>query len=108
MGYNVGWIADGEWIQYSLYANTDVTYDINIRSASKTKAGEIKLLLNDGLESGITTLPPTGDNQKWQTSTIRTVKFSKGWNRFRVLAVKGGFSLNYFQFIPVDSSAKTN
>ena len=107
-GYNVGWIADGEWIQYSLYANADVTYDINIRSASKTNTGEIKLLLNDDVETGITTLPPTGDNQKWQTSSIRTVKFSKGWNRLRVLAVKGGFNLNYFQFIPVDRSAKTN
>ncbi|MEO8769228.1 MAG: cellulase family glycosylhydrolase [Ferruginibacter sp.] len=107
-GYNVGWIADGEWMQYSLYTNTDVTYDINIRSASKTNAGEIKLLLNDNEATGITTLPPTGDYQKWQTSTIRTVKFSKGWNRIRVLAVKGGFNLNYFQFIPIDSSVKSN
>ncbi|MEO6668663.1 MAG: cellulase family glycosylhydrolase [Ferruginibacter sp.] len=107
-GYNIGWIADGEWLQYSLYASTDITYDINIRSSSQNNSGEIKLLLNDLPASAVTTLSVTGDHQKWQTNAIRAVKFTKGWNRLKVLAVKGGFNLNYFQFIPVDSSAKTN
>ncbi|MFT3911755.1 MAG: cellulase family glycosylhydrolase [Ferruginibacter sp.] len=108
-GFNIGWTTDGEWTQYSLYANEDATYDVNIRFAAEIKTGQIKLLINDNSSSEITDLPPTGNTQKWQTTTIKGIKFSKGWNRLRVLSVKGGFNLNYLQFKSTDSSAlKTN
>lgn len=105
-GYNVGWIADGEWMQYSLYSDKDAVYDINIRTASESLPGEIKFLVNDEALKESVNLPVTGGHQKWQTSTAKAVKFTKGWNKIRVLAVKGGFNFNYLQFIPTDNTAK--
>lgn len=107
-GYNVGWIETGEWLQYSIYLPDDGVFDVNIRSASKENSGHVKLLVNDAFASGDILLPQTGETQNWKTSTIKSVKLTKGWNRLRVLATGGGFNLNYLQFIHTDNTAKVN
>jgi hypothetical protein len=98
-GYHVGWIETGEWLQYSLYVARDGEYDIKIRSALKDSSGELKIFINDNSIAGSVLLPYTGGKQNWSTHTLRNVKLTKGLNRFRVLVTKGGFNLNYFQFI---------
>ncbi len=107
-GYNVGWIETGEWLQYSVYASEDGIYDMNVRSASKDVPGQMILQLNGKDISGNIHLPSTGDHQLWQTSTIKNIKLSKGWTRLRVVAVQGGFNLNYLQFIHAENSTRTD
>lgn len=97
-GYNVGWIETGEWMQYSVYAPEQVVYDINVRYAAKDTTGEMKILLNDASASSANSLPQTGGTQNWKTTTIKTIRLNKGWNRLKVLATKGGFNLNYLEF----------
>ncbi|MEO7922600.1 MAG: cellulase family glycosylhydrolase [Chitinophagaceae bacterium] len=107
-GYNIGWIETGEWLQYSVYLPEDAVFDLNIRSASKENPGQVKLFVNDAMIPGTIQLPRTGEAQKWETSTIKHIKFSKGWNRLRVLAASGGFNLNYLQFIQTDNTSSTD
>jgi aryl-phospho-beta-D-glucosidase BglC (GH1 family) len=107
-GYSVGWIETGEWLQYSVYLPAGGNFDINIRSASKESTGQMRLLVNDAFTSENILLPPTGETQAWQTSTVKNIKLGKGWNRLRVLATAGGFNLNYLQFISSDNTAKIN
>jgi len=106
-GYNVGWIQTGEWLQYSVYTPTTSEYNISIRSAAKEKAGTVKLIINDK-PAGMISIPHTGDDQKWSTTTIKKIKLNKGWNRLRVLAAEGGFNLNYLQFQNSGSTARFN
>ncbi|MEP7164792.1 MAG: cellulase family glycosylhydrolase [Ferruginibacter sp.] len=106
-GYNVGWIETGEWMQYSIYTARDTVYDVNIRYASKDNPGQLRLLLNDEFISENNVLPQTGGTQNWKTNTIKTVNLKKGWNRLRVLATRGGFNLNYLQFIGTGNTAMT-
>jgi len=107
-GYDVGWIQAGEWLQYSVYSATEALFDIQIRSAAKENAGQVKILINDATASEDIVLPQAGETQKWKTSTVKAVKLNKGWNQLRVLAVKGGFNLNYLQFMPAANTAKAN
>lgn len=107
-GFNVGWIQAGEWLQYSVYAASDATYDIAIRTAAKEEAGKLKILINDAFASEEISLPRTGESQIWKTSTLKSVKLTRGWNRLRVLATAGGFNLNYLQFIQPGNTAKLN
>jgi endoglucanase len=107
-GYNVGWIETGEWLQYSIYFPEEGSFDINFRTAGKETAGMVQLIVNNELQPVKIQLPRTGETQQWETSTMRNIKFNKGWNRLRVLAATGGFNLNYLQFTPADISTKTD
>ena len=106
-GYDVAWIEPGEWLQYTVFSPEERQYDINIRSASKEKHGELALLVND-ISSADIPLPLTGGTQVWKTSTIKNIKLAKGWNRIRVLAKAGGFNLNYLQFTTAENTARIN
>ena len=98
-GFNVNSIETGEWMQYSIYVAANTIFDVSIRYAAKENSGQLKLLLNEEFVSENCFLPKTAGTQNWKTSIIKSVKFNKGWNRLRVLATNGGFSLNYLQFL---------
>lgn len=105
-GYNVGWIQDGEWLQYSVFNEEDKTFDIQVRIASAVAAGELQLLINGKPVTENIMLPPTGGTQLWKTTTVKNVKFEKGWSRLRVLFIRGGFNLNYLQFTAAGDTEK--
>jgi endoglucanase len=47
-GYNVGWVAPGEWMNYTVSADSvPGTYDVKYRVASAGGGGELKLILID-------------------------------------------------------------
>ncbi len=97
-GYSVGWIDDGEWLQYTVYSESDAVYDVNVRTSAAKDGGEVEWLLNDQKQSSAS-LPLTGDINKWQTTVIKNIRLYSGWNKIKLVAVKGGFNLNYLQFI---------
>jgi aryl-phospho-beta-D-glucosidase BglC (GH1 family) len=105
-GYSVGWIESGEWLQYSIYCNKDFSYDINIRSSSQQTNGEVQLIVNNNFVGEKTAIPFSPNKNTWQTSTIKNISFSKGWNQLRVLAVNGGYNFNYLQFININNTVK--
>ncbi|MEO7265666.1 MAG: carbohydrate-binding protein, partial [Ferruginibacter sp.] len=106
-GYNVGWIQNGEWLQYSVYAAEKTMYDLNIRVAGTEKSSKLTLLIGNQEVSELL-INSNGKTGQWTTNTIRAVQLNKGWNQLRILAAAGGFNLNYFQFISAGSNAGTN
>lgn len=106
-GYNVGWIASGEWLQYTVQVQQDGIYDIDIRSAAKDIKGELTLIINGKAVKSID-LPVTHGYQNWATKTFSGIPLSKGENKIRLLATKGGFNLNYFRFMNAVSGVQTN
>ncbi|MDB5200819.1 MAG: glycosyl hydrolase family 5 [Ferruginibacter sp.] len=105
-GYNVGWIQDGEWLQYTVFAENASAYDVNVRFAAVHDGATVQLLLNDQPAGDQLSLNATGDYQTWKTASIKNIPLVKGWNRLRLLAVRGGFNLNYLQFTVPGATAQ--
>jgi endoglucanase len=105
-GYSVGWTEDGEWLHYTIFAEQEGTYDLNLRYASQS-VGKVQFIINN-TSSGIIHLPPTPSYTAWQSSISTTVQFQKGSNSIKLLILKGGINLNYMQFIYQSTTANIN
>ncbi len=97
-GYNVGWLKNGEWLEYT----TNVTkgkYDIQVHVASSNpNPGKLRLEL-DGKPLGIFDVKKTGGWQKWKTLTFKGVNLSGGKGKILRLEVEGGnYNLDWLKF----------
>ncbi len=101
-GYSVGWIRDGEWLEYTIANVSSGTYDIKFRVASDvTNSKSLTVILN-GNTLGTLNLDNTGGWQSWETVTLSNVSVPGGSNQVLRLNVGGGsFNLNYVEFVPV-------
>ena len=97
MGYNVGWIEDGEWMQYTVEVAEAGSYRFKFRVASAEDAGGINLTTAEGDVLTTVDVGHTGGWQSWQTVTSEPVELSKGKQIIRLKADPGGFNLNYFE-----------
>jgi hypothetical protein len=101
-GYNVAWTETGEWLQYTVNVATTGMYDVNIRTASDT--GAINLIINDTVIIQNAMLLKSARDKDWQNTSIKNIQLVKGINRFKIKIIKGGFKLNYFQFITSETN----
>jgi|GEM_PF-849120 len=98
--YNVAWIAEGEWIEYTVEVEESGYYDVTARVASPVTGGLMRIRM-DGVDiTGAMTVPVTGAWQQWQTITAGGIHLEEGVRRMRVIMDSGGFNLNYVEFIP--------
>ncbi|MEF8877888.1 MAG: carbohydrate-binding protein [Haloarculaceae archaeon] len=95
-GYNIGWVRDGEWLEYTLDADAG-EYEVTARVASEKGGSELALKI-DGREHGRVTVPDTGAWQTWTTESFGTVDLDAGTHVVRLEAVGGYFNLNWFAF----------
>lgn len=93
-GYNIGWIEDGEWVQFTLDTTSVGEYTVILRVASPNSGGRIDIVL-DGSPSPISvSVPKTGGWQAWTSVTGPTVRLSEGAHRLRLVFARGGFNLS--------------
>ncbi|WP_170309895.1 glycosyl hydrolase [Seonamhaeicola maritimus] len=99
-GATVGWIADGEWMEYTVNVQTTGCYDLSLRYASGNTSGggplyleldEEKVSLDVGFQS-------TGDWANWSTKTVSNVNLTAGIHVLRVVATNGEFNLGRMTF----------
>ena len=99
-GYNIGYINDGEWLEYTVSNIEKGNYDITFRVASPVntpKSIDVKLGLSN---LGTLTVPNTGGYQSWKDVTIKNVNITDpNDNQVLRLNLNGGaFNLNWVQF----------
>ncbi|TQV65970.1 carbohydrate-binding protein [Exilibacterium tricleocarpae] len=80
-GYNVGWTATGEWLEYDVEL-VGATYDVSARVASATGAGSYTLLLNDVVIGG--SAVATGGWQSWETQSIGQAAVGTGTHTLKI------------------------
>ncbi len=97
-GYNVGWTADGEWMEYTVEVDSTAAYTLSIRSASNSGGSKVHLEANGKVLTSVTDLPNTSGWQNWRTTTVDRVILSKGTNKIKFVWDQGGSNLNYFKF----------
>ncbi len=97
-GYYVGWVADNEWLQYTVDADSTAAYTVKFRYAAPDAGTRIKLLVNDAAITGTLTLPATGGYQSWATFQVNDVILYKGRQKVKVVFEKAGANLSSIGF----------
>lgn len=96
-GYNIGWTANGEWLEYTVNVAAAGTYQVAVRYASLSATGNIHIESGGTNLSGAISLPSTG---AWQTyATVNaTVTLPAGEQILRVHITAGNINLNHLTF----------
>lgn len=105
-GYSVGWIEDGEWMEYTVEVDSTAAYSLDIRSASGSGGSKVHLELNGKIITPVITLPHTAGWYNWRTTSVDEIILEKGMQKIKFVFDQGGSNLNYFQFanpVAIDS-----
>jgi len=97
-GYDVGYIAAGEWIKYTVNVNTAGVYTLQIRLASPYTDKKLHVELDGVNISGTVSVPTTGNWQGYQTVSITTPSLTTGRKTLRIVMDTDGFNINYLEF----------
>jgi aryl-phospho-beta-D-glucosidase BglC (GH1 family) len=97
-GYDVGWINNGEFLNFTVNVTESATYDVNVRYAANAAGGMLRLQLDGNYISGILTLQSTGGWQTWSSFSAGQYSLTSGTHQFGISFLAGGFNLNYLNF----------
>jgi hypothetical protein len=97
-GFQVAFIEDGEWLQYTVEVKSKTSFDVAVRFASNVAGGKLYLEDENGRISETITIPFSGGYDKWKTVTLKNVILKQGTNKVKVHFEKGNFNLNFLEF----------
>ncbi len=100
VGYDVGWIAQNEWLKYTVDVKTAGTYQIEGRVASAGSSGAFKVEIDGNDVTGIINVPNTGDWQTWTTVTSKSFQLTAGIHTLKILMTGDNFNLNKIYVLP--------
>ncbi len=98
-GYNIGWTAGREWLQYTVNVQQARVYTLAARVASPSGEGRFEVWFDGEDKTGEVNVPTTGDWQRWQTVSVDSVNLDAGQQVMRVRVKDGGFNLNHLTFM---------
>ena len=104
-GENIGWIVQGEWVEYTVEIDSSGIYNLEIRVTSLNGGGEMEIFFSNENRTGPITIPRTGawnaftsifvnDIQLNNTDTLMRLQFNVGdFNFSRLIFSKQGTSV---------------
>jgi hypothetical protein len=98
-GYNVGWTAKGEWMEYLVNVTKSANYDFILRVASGTNGNKFHLEIDGEMITSVSTVNLLGGLQQY-VDVKATVNLTQGQHllKFVVDDAFGGFNLNKMIF----------
>jgi hypothetical protein len=84
-GYDVGWIAPGEWLNYTVNVSAAGTYTLEARVAASGAGGTFHIEVNGVDKTGPMTVPDTGGWQTWTTIAKSNITLAAGPQVWRVV-----------------------
>jgi hypothetical protein len=93
-GYNVGWTAAGEWLEYTVNVPSTGNYNIDVRVASPNAGGTFHIEFGGVDKTGTITTSNTGGWQTWATVSKTNVSLNAGVQVMRVFLDNPNFNLN--------------
>jgi len=97
-GQNVGYIEDGDWMDYQVDVTTAGAYTFNFRVANSHGNGILELRNIDGTVLGQVNIPQTGGWQNYVTISTQAA-LPGGVQTIRILAKSGLFNFNWFEAV---------
>jgi hypothetical protein len=94
-GFNVGWSAPGEWLEYTVSVASAGTYAVNLRVASESAGGTAHVEIDGQNVTGTISFAATGGWQSWTTVTRGGVALSSGTHVLRLALDSGAFNVNW-------------
>jgi endonuclease/exonuclease/phosphatase family metal-dependent hydrolase len=88
-GYDIGWVAAGEWLNYTVTVATAGAYTAQFHVASLGQGGTFHLEMNGANVTGAMTIPNSGGWQTWQTLS-KTVSLAAGQQTARLVMDTAG------------------
>ncbi len=102
-GSNVGWIDQGNWMDYNVNVATAGVYTVNFRVATPYSTAVFQLLSNTTVLATVNA-PNTGGFQNWQTVSA-TVTLAAGQQKLRILSTTTWqYNVNWMQFVQAPST----
>jgi PKD repeat protein len=98
-GYNIGYVAAGEWLIYSVQVDTAGTYTAAIRASNPDSTDKHIVLSLEGSSTPLATVtvPPTGSFDKYQTITT-TVQLPAGRHWLKLSFPENRVNLRFMDF----------
>jgi len=97
-GQNVGWMDNGDWMDYNVNASTSGVYSVKFRVASNATGAQFQLRKTDGTVLTTVNVPNTGGWQNWQTVTAN-INLAAGSQTLRILSTTwNGWNINWLEF----------
>ncbi|RKP54446.1 carbohydrate-binding protein [Cohnella endophytica] len=93
-GLNVGWIDNGDWMDYAVNVLSTSAYTVSLRVASGISGGQLQVRDGAGSVLSMVSIPNTGGWQTWTTVTSN-VSLPAGNQILRLYAATGGFNVNW-------------
>ena len=101
-GFNVGWMATGEWLEYSLDVDSRADYEAQIRVASRRNTGRISFEIDGSQAGNDQSINNTGAWQTWQTQRVSLGNIRAGRHTLRLNVEQGGYNINWINIVRVD------
>jgi hypothetical protein len=97
-GYNIGWVAVGEWTKYTVSVGSAGTYTIDFRVSSTNTTGRFHLEVDGANVTGTLAVPNTGSWQTFVNVTKTGVSLSAGQHVLRLYTEATGMNYNWIKF----------
>src|SRR5262249_41384068 len=89
-GFDVGWVRSGEWLQYTTNVTASGPYAFELRVASLSTGGTLRIDVDGADVTGELTVPNTGGWQTWTTIRKDGIALQAGLHHVRLVFVKAG------------------
>jgi hypothetical protein len=99
-GYNIGWVREGEWLEYTVDVESPYVYHFSARVSSLENGGDFTFkVLSDESEvfSEQIIFGPTGGWQNWETIPIGDAALQQGMHILRFETSSEDYNINYFE-----------
>ena len=96
-GKNVGWIDNGDWMEYTANVATSGSYMVNFRVATPYSTQRFQLQKSNGAVLATVNVPKTGGNQTWTTVSM-AVSLNAGIQTLRIHSLQSGWNINWVEF----------
>jgi len=97
-GYNLGWLATDEWIQYSVNVAAPAVYELEVRVASISTEGKFHFQSGSADISLPASVPNTGAWDNWATVKVSGLVLTPEDNKIRFYVDNEGFNAGSFKF----------
>ncbi|WMJ73330.1 Ig-like domain-containing protein [Cytophagaceae bacterium ABcell3] len=95
--YSVGWVEDGEWLNYTVNVESSGVYDFYFSVSTDQDDTRFGILLNDETLIESVTIPNTGGWNNWERVRVRGVELEAGEHVLQFLVQSSAFNFNYIE-----------
>jgi subtilisin family serine protease len=91
-GYDIGWVAAGEWLKYTVSVSAVGSYTLELRLAAPGTGGAFHLEVDGTNVTGPVAVPNTGGWQTWQSVLVPGIALNSGLHVLRLVFDTAGSS----------------